>query len=127
MICKWLTKVPEFAHVGKDGGKVHANDTIGYLLDSKADDFVSTTNGCRAVSKRNSYNSSKESLTKGHSLSLEVGISLHDNVSSGIVAFLVPAVMVSNAHLGPELSMAYMASVPSPVTFLIWGELMLGS
>lgn len=46
---KGLTKVPEFAHVGKDGGKVHADDTLGDLFDSKAYDFVSTTNGCRAV------------------------------------------------------------------------------
>lgn len=52
---KRLTKVPEFAHVGKDGGNVHADDTLGYLLDSKADDFVSTTNGCRAVSKKFIY------------------------------------------------------------------------
>lgn len=50
----WLTKVPEFAHVGKDGGKVQANDTFGYLLDSKADNFVSTTDGCRTV-RRHSY------------------------------------------------------------------------
>ena len=39
------TEGPEFAHVGKDVFRVHANDAVGHLLDSKAADFVATADG----------------------------------------------------------------------------------
>jgi hypothetical protein len=92
----WLTVIVGSSHVGEEIFDLLTDDHVGDVVDSIADNVVTSTDGyggCTGFDINDIITDSLFShgrLTKSHSLTFKVGRSIEDNVGSGVIALFVP-------------------------------------
>jgi hypothetical protein len=89
-----LTVVVGFTHVGEKVLNLLADDHVGYVVDRVADNVVTSTNSYSTnlhIELQRGFSAGDIGrLTEGHSLTLQVGRSVQNDIGSRVIALLVP-------------------------------------